>query len=207
MKKYRRDLFPVGIFRLFCLIVGIDASPVDHEFLIQKLGDEVNQHGARLDDIIVYQGLGGSGGPGKGVFSRQRGGPPGAQGREDHVEQRHQQHGFFQIRIGAEGVLPVEGKVPQHGQNQAHQVSQPGSPVKHLVKQGIGADLDDAGADGEEGEFQGLQGFMPAGGLLFVFAHGVSRPFGILRNKTAGIHHITNQRAGLWVSLCSDIRA
>ena len=148
-------------------------APIDHEFLIQEFRDEIDQHGPGLDEIIIDQGLGGGGGAGKRVFPGQGGGPPGAQGREHQIEQADQQHGFFQVRVRTEGVFPVKGKVPQHGQDQAHQIRQPRRPVEDLVEQRIGNDLDDPGADGEKGKFQRLKGLVLSGGFFFGFVHGV----------------------------------
>ena len=76
----------------------------------------------------------------------------GAQRGEDRVVAGDLQHGQGHVGRGFEGELPVEGEVPEHGEHQGDQIAHPVGQMQQLIEQGKAHDLDEPGADGEEGE-------------------------------------------------------
>ena len=133
----------------FCDVVRVDGGTENVEALVQVLGDEVQRHGADEDDIVVDAE----------VF-RKEVAAKGGDGGEDQVEEEGLEHGLRNVVRGPVGELPVQGEVPEDGEDEGDEVCRPVGPVHRLVQKGEGQGLDDACAAGAEGVLDDTQSFL-----------------------------------------------
>ena len=120
----------------------------DEKPLIQELRGEIQQHVYNRYQVFVPRQAAGQVIPQKG-----------GQGREDHVVGGNLYHGHGYVGSGLECELSVQGKVPEYAQAQGNQVAGPVWEMGKFIQQSEAAHFDEAGADGEKGEFQDADKF------------------------------------------------
>lgn len=59
---------------------------------------------------------------------------PSGSGREDAIVECHESHGARNIRVRLEGEAAVEGEVPEHGEDECEEITEPMLEMKQLFE-------------------------------------------------------------------------